>query len=138
MAGDLPDPDRAAVIARLAAAHPLGVLLRTCEGAAWNKHWENCVFRRLKPVAGAKHALDDFRHSFAQRKWQEGHDHSTVAELLGHKDSRHRCSFFTSSQTSYFSLASVPDFFTRSTPWVASALALYPARRWPGSPRWPP
>ncbi len=81
-------PIATAVITRLAAAHPSGMLLRNCEGVAWNKHSANCVFRRLKPVAGTKHALYDFRHSFAQRKLEEGNDHLSVAELLGHKDGR--------------------------------------------------
>lgn len=81
-------PAATAIVVRLVSAHPSGVLLRNCDGVAWNKHSVNCVFRRLRSVAGAKHALYDFRHSFAQRKLEEGHDHLTVAELLGHKDGR--------------------------------------------------
>ncbi len=59
--------------------------------AARKKHKQALVerdreIRRLAREHGKGQACYDLRHGFATRKLVQGHDHLTVAELLGHKD----------------------------------------------------
>jgi integrase len=41
---------------------------------------------RLSRVVGVKKTAYDMRHGFATRKLVQGHDHLTIAELMGHRD----------------------------------------------------
>jgi site-specific recombinase XerD len=54
------------------------------DGTPWTASAINCRFNRLKKRSGTKHFAYSIRHGFATRKLVEGHDHLTVAELLGH------------------------------------------------------
>lgn len=54
------------------------------DGNPWTVHSVNCRFQRLRRRAGLRHFAYALRHGFATRKLVEGHDHLTVAELLGH------------------------------------------------------
>ncbi len=50
---------------------------------AWTADAMNCRFRRLKESKGIECCAYIPRHSWATRKPVEGHDHPTVAELMG-------------------------------------------------------
>jgi integrase/recombinase XerC len=63
-----------------------GVVFLNANGNPWTAFAMNCRFCRLKKHTGVKHFAYALRHGFATRKLIEGHDHLTVAELLGHKD----------------------------------------------------
>jgi integrase len=54
------------------------------DGAAWTVDAVNCRFQRLKRSKGVAAFAYALRHGFCQRKLEEGHDHLTVAELMGH------------------------------------------------------
>lgn len=41
---------------------------------------------RLSKMIGKRLALYDARHGFGMRKLSQGHDHLSVAELMGHRD----------------------------------------------------
>ena len=54
------------------------------DGNPWTADAVNCRFRRLRKSRGIKQFAYALRHGFCQRKLEEGHDHLTVAELMGH------------------------------------------------------
>ena len=54
------------------------------DGNPWTADAVKCRFARLKKSKGLSHFAYGFRHGFATRKLTEGHDHLTVAELMGH------------------------------------------------------
>jgi integrase/recombinase XerC len=54
------------------------------DGMPWTPSAINCRFQRLKRSKGLAFFAYGLRHGFCQRKLEEGHDHLTVAETLGH------------------------------------------------------
>lgn len=54
------------------------------DGNPWTVDSVNCRFQRLKRSRGLAAFAYALRHGFCQRKLEEGHDHLTVAELMGH------------------------------------------------------
>jgi len=63
-----------------------GYVFLNANGRPWTAFAMNCRFCRLKKHTGVKLFAYAWRHGFATRKLIEGHDHLTVAELLGHAD----------------------------------------------------
>jgi integrase len=63
-----------------------GYVFLNADGRPWTAYAMNCRFCRLKKHTGVKHFAYAWRHGFATRKLIEGHDHLTVAELMGHRD----------------------------------------------------
>ncbi len=63
-----------------------GKIFLNADGRPWTAFAMNCRFCRLQKHTGIKHFAYSWRHGFATRKLIEGHDHLTVAELLGHAD----------------------------------------------------
>jgi integrase len=74
------------VVRRLLPLRPEGKLFRNARGGAWNKYSICNRMDRYSKRLGKRLALYDARHGFATRKLTQGHDHLTVAELLGHRD----------------------------------------------------
>jgi integrase len=71
---------------KLVALYPEGKLFRNNRGGAWTK-WALCNrFHRLSKATGKRMACYDARHGFATRKLIQGHDHLTVAAIMGHRD----------------------------------------------------
>lgn len=54
------------------------------DGNPWTNQAIVCRFQRLGKKLGVKHFAYAFRHSFCQRLLENGVDHLTVAELMGH------------------------------------------------------
>ena len=63
-----------------------GKAFLNADGNPWTTSAMNCRFCRLKEHTGVKYFAYALRHGFATRKLVEGHDHLTIAELLGHSD----------------------------------------------------
>jgi integrase/recombinase XerC len=63
-----------------------GKLFRNSRGKSWTKFAICNRFHRLSEKMGKRLFLYAARHGFAQRKLVAGHDHLTVACLLGHTD----------------------------------------------------
>lgn len=76
----------AEVLQRRMQDHKEGKVFLNSDGRPWTAWSINCRFCRLKKHTGIKHFAYALRHGFATRKLVEGHDHLTIAELLGHSD----------------------------------------------------
>ena len=63
---------------------PAGILFVNKNGLPWNAYSMSNRFDRLKKTLVVKFTTYSIRHAFATRKLVAGHDHLTVAELLGH------------------------------------------------------
>ena len=63
-----------------------GKLFRNVRGNPWTKYAVCNRMHRLSFATGRKMAMYDARHGFATRKLVQGHDHLTIAELMGHRD----------------------------------------------------
>ena len=74
------------IVKRRMGARSEGVVFLNDAGNAWTACAMNCRFCRLKKHVGVKFFAYAWRHGFATRKLVEGHDHLTVAELMGHTD----------------------------------------------------
>jgi integrase len=74
------------VVTRLLATRPEGKLFRNSRGKPWTKYAVCSRMHRLSLATGRSMSLYDARHGFATRKLVQGHDHLTVAELMGHRD----------------------------------------------------
>jgi integrase/recombinase XerC len=74
------------IIRRLMAVRTEGKLFRNSRGQPWTKYALCNRMYRLSRVAGVKKTAYDMRHGFATRKLVQGHDHLTIAELMGHRD----------------------------------------------------
>jgi integrase len=79
-------PAAASILERRTAGRTEGFVFLNARGKPWTPYAMNCRFCRLKKHTGVKHFAYAWRHGFATRKLLEGHDHLTVAELLGHRD----------------------------------------------------
>ena len=74
------------IVTRLMAVRTDGKLFRNARGNPWTKYAVCNRMHRLSRATGRKMALYDGRHGFATRKLVQGHDHLTIAELMGHRD----------------------------------------------------
>ncbi len=74
------------IVTRLMGIRTEGKLFRNNRGDPWTKYAVCNRMHRLSRATGRKKAMYDARHGFATRKLVQGHDHLTVAELMGHRD----------------------------------------------------
>ncbi len=74
------------IVSRLMAVRAEGKLFRNVRGNPWTKYAVCNRMYRLSRATGQKMAMYDARHGFATRKLVQGHDHLTIAELMGHRD----------------------------------------------------
>jgi site-specific recombinase XerD len=74
------------ILQRRMEGRSAGKVFLNAAGRPWTAFAINCRFCRLQKHTGIKHFAYAWRHGFATRKLIEGHDHLTVAELLGHAD----------------------------------------------------
>ena len=74
------------IVTRLMAEQAEGKLFRNTQGNPWTKYAVCNRMHRLSLATGRKMAMYDARHGFATRKLVQGHDHLTIAELMGHRD----------------------------------------------------
>lgn len=63
-----------------------GKLFKNNRGTAWTKYAICNRFHRLSKVMGKRLFCYAARHGFGTRKLVQGHDHLTVAALMGHTD----------------------------------------------------
>src|SRR5205814_2107342 len=89
----------AAILGRLLAVHAEGLLFRNAKGRPWTAQAMACRFTRLKKHLGTKFAAYDFRHGFCERLLEQGVDHLTVAELMGHADGKMVASVYSHLST---------------------------------------
>lgn len=75
-----------AIINRLMQIRKEGKLFRNKRNSPWTKYALCNRMHRLSKATGRKMAMYDARHGFATRKLIQGHDHLTVAALMGHTD----------------------------------------------------
>jgi len=74
------------IITRLMAQGRTGKIFLNNRHTPWTK-WALCNrMHRLSKVTGKRMAMYDARHGFATRKLIQGHDHLTIAALMGHTD----------------------------------------------------
>ena len=76
------------IVTRLALTRVDGKLFLNENGQPWKKDAINCRFQRLKMKLGKRFAMVDLRHGFCQRLLENGANHLTVAELMGHANGR--------------------------------------------------
>ena len=76
------------ILRRQLERHPDGITFRNEDGNPWTADAVKCRFERLSKHLGVQYAAYSIRHGFATRKLVEGHDHLTVAEIMGHRDGR--------------------------------------------------
>jgi len=63
-----------------------GKLFKNNRGSAWTKYAICNRFHRISKVLGKRMFCYAARHGFGTRKLIQGHDHLTVAALMGHRD----------------------------------------------------
>ncbi len=74
------------IMTRLMSQGREGKLFLNNRGTPWTK-WALCNrMHRLSKMTGKRMAMYDARHGFATRKLIQGHDHLTIAALMGHRD----------------------------------------------------
>ncbi len=66
--------------------HPVGALFRDTRGRPWTKNALVCRFRRLSETLGTSITAYAFRHTFCTEALERGVDSTTVAVLMGHRD----------------------------------------------------
>jgi integrase/recombinase XerC len=76
------------ILKRQLSQHDEGITFRNKDDHPWTAQAVACRFGRLEKHIGVKYAAYSIRHGFATRKLTEGHDHLTVAEIMGHRDGR--------------------------------------------------
>lgn len=74
------------IIHRLMAENRTGKLFLNKRGTAWTKYAVCNRFLRISKVIGKKMFAYAARHGFGTRKLIQGHDHLTVAAIMGHSD----------------------------------------------------
>lgn len=84
----LPEP-ALSIVQRLAEDRPEGDLLLNSQGRPWTRNSINCRFKRLKKVMDMpKLCATVLRHSYGHYRLTNRQDALSVAELMGHKDTR--------------------------------------------------
>lgn len=79
--------DRALRITRrLAKKHPTGPLFRNTKGKPWTKDAVACRFKRLSKKLGTPICAYTIRHTFCTEALERGVDSTSVAVLMGHRD----------------------------------------------------
>lgn len=71
---------------RLMEEHPEGPLLRHTRGCPWTKSAFVGRFKRLSKKLGTPITAYAFRHTFCTEALERGEDSTTVAILMGHRD----------------------------------------------------
>lgn len=74
------------IVKRLMAEGREGKLFLNNRGTAWTKYAICNRFHRISKATGKRMFCYAARHGFATRKLTQGHDHLTVAALMGHTD----------------------------------------------------
>lgn len=74
------------IIQRLMAGRAEGKLFRNRRGLAWSKFAVCNRFYRISQKTGKRMFCYAARHGFGTRKLIQGHDHLTIAALMGHTD----------------------------------------------------
>jgi len=74
------------IIQRLMAEGREGKLFLNRRGTAWTKFAISNRFHRISQKTGKRMFAYAARHGWATRKLIQGHDHLTLATLLGHTD----------------------------------------------------
>jgi integrase len=74
------------IVSRRMVVRAEGKLFRDSRGDAWTKDAVCNRMHRLSRLTDRRRGMYDARHGFATRKLVQGHDHLTVAELMGHRD----------------------------------------------------
>lgn len=74
------------IIKRLIVVNTDGKVFRNNRGTAWTKYAICNRFHRLSKIMGKRLFCYAARHGFGTRKLIQGHDHLTVAALMGHTD----------------------------------------------------
>lgn len=74
------------IIRRLMAEGRDGKLFLNNRGTPWTKYAVCNRFHRISKATGKRMFCYAARHGFATRKLTQGHDHLTVAALMGHTD----------------------------------------------------
>ncbi len=74
------------IITRLMEKNPTGKVFRNNRNGAWTKYAICNRMHRLSKLTGKRMAMYDARHGFATRKLIQGHDHLTIAAIMGHRD----------------------------------------------------
>ena len=74
------------IIRRLMAGRAEGKLFRNKRGGEWTKFAVCNRFHRISQTTGKRMFCYAARHGFGTRKLIQGHDHLTIAALMGHTD----------------------------------------------------
>ncbi len=74
------------IVQRLMAKNLDGKLFRNSRNGAWTKYAICNNFYRISKITGKRMFCYAARHGFGTRKLIQGHDHLTVAALMGHSD----------------------------------------------------
>lgn len=74
------------IIQRLMMKRKEGKLFRNTRGEEWSKYALCNRFVRISEKLGKRLFAYSLRHGWATRKLLQGHDHLTLAALLGHRD----------------------------------------------------
>lgn len=74
------------IITRLMANYTEGKLFRNKRGHAWTKYSVCNRFIRISRKTGKRMFAYAARHGFGTRKLIQGHDHLTIAAIMGHTD----------------------------------------------------
>lgn len=74
------------IIQRLMAGVTDGKLFRNKRGTAWTKYAVCNRLQYLSKIIGKRMFMYAARHGFGTRKLIQGHDHLTVAAIMGHAD----------------------------------------------------
>jgi integrase/recombinase XerC len=64
--------------------HRKGTVFVNAEGRPWTRYAMSGRFKRLKNHLGVRYSAYALRHGFCQRLLEDGTDHLSVAELMGH------------------------------------------------------
>lgn len=75
-----------AIVTRLMAEGRQGKLFLNKRDTPWTKYAICNRFHRLTKILGRRMFCYAARHGFGTRKLIQGHDHLTIAELMGHSD----------------------------------------------------
>lgn len=74
------------IVGRLVEKYPEGKIFRNSRGTAWSKFAVCNRMQLLSRRIGKRMFMYAARHGFGTRKLIQGHDHLTVAAIMGHAD----------------------------------------------------